>query len=539
MDRHHAKELLLNLLERARTTIDPTFLTSREIDALSAILGDKPVDEHSASLAERSIVAEAPSPPTLRAPGIRKEEIPDDLLVCIDFGTSFSKSFACVEDGGEIVDLIDLPIGAFGGSDNKLVTPSEMIIDDGTIYFGVHARKFIDDYQEPIERLIDSIKQYMTLGADVTHLARIKMEQVLDPDEVFYRRDILLLYLAHLMSLTEMALEDRSYSVNAKRRFTHPAWSDQNRQRNEEEMRILMAEAVVLARHFGARLQESLSVKEAREILDQLERVRNALPMHVIAEAVREATAAGAGAILSLPEGSRKTYIVLDVGAGTTDVTACICVNNPDWDRARVFEISSAAHAIKMAGNVLDSALLRLMLSKSIAAVGSTEYGAAVASLTRDRRTNKERLFQSDSSSVVAETPTGEALEVTLKEFLDYEPVREFTGAIRTLIGKAVAAAAGDAERVALVVTGGGAKLPIISQIAEEGVKVEDKRIGLMLEDTVPSYIRVHNPDLIEPYPQLAVAVGGTLPQLPEQRASVEEGLRQAPKLYISPIYKS
>jgi hypothetical protein len=48
-------------------------------------------------------------------------------------------------------------------------------------------------------------------------------------------------------------------------------------------------------------------------------------------------------------------------------------------------------------------------------------------------------------------------------------------------------------------------------------------------------------PDLIDPYPQIAVAVGGALPMLPEQRKSAKGGEidgADGPR-YVAPSYKS
>ena len=118
------------------------------------------------------------------------------------------------------------------------------------MYFGAAARKFFDDCEIVAERLIDSIKQYMTLGANVSHLGGIPMDYTKDPNQVFSRRDILLLYLAHLMFLSEKALQEKQISVNVKRRFTHPAWPDNKLETNRSEMETLMAQSILLSRSF-------------------------------------------------------------------------------------------------------------------------------------------------------------------------------------------------------------------------------------------------------------------------------------------------
>src|SRR5205807_1371269 len=111
------------------------------------------------------------------------------------------------------------------------------------------------------------------------------------------------------------------------------------------------AEAIVLARSLGDQLLEALPVASARAALDQLKELQGELPLNLIAEPVREATAAGAGALFGTPAHRREAYIIVDIGAGTTDVAGFYCVNNPDWDRPRVFEVNGAADAIKSAGN--------------------------------------------------------------------------------------------------------------------------------------------------------------------------------------------
>lgn len=532
MNKETAFDLLSNLLERARDADEKTFLTSREIEALGVFLGVPDSKSVSRGLKPVSQIA-----PIIRSITIPDDEIDPKLSLCIDFGTSFSKAFACNDTGADIPEIIDLPIGGHRGSEGQLTTPSEILIDAGLIYFGVQARKIFDDSEASPDRLIDSIKQYMTLGTDVTNLAKIRVDAAKDPDQKFFQRDVLLLYLAHLTRLTERALESKGRSINARRRFAHPAWGDANRKKNEDAMRRMMAEAIVLARSLGDQLLESLSVSDARAALDHIQNLEGGLPLNLIAEPVREATAAGAGALLGAPEHTRQAYIIVDVGAGTTDVAGCYCVNNPAWNRPRVFEVSTAADAIKSAGNVLDNALVMLLLSSSHLVAGSAEYSAAAAYLTRHKRSNKERLF--DNEEVLVELPTGDVLEVKLNDFLKYEPVVTFAENVRRLVAKSAFAVAGDAEKITFVATGGGANLPIIDQIVRDGVEHNGKRILFTRRDPAPQGLAVLYPDLVDPYPQIAVAIGGSLPQLPEQRADITEGIHVPPPYTMMPTYKS
>ena len=534
MKRETAIHLLNNLLERASHATENTFLTSREILALGVMLRTGGSESEGSDDPQRPI---SQNELVVQLPVVAVDEIASNMMLCIDFGTSFSKAFACIDTKEAIPEIVDLPIGEHGGGEHPLVTPSEMIIDNKVIYFGGFARKLFDNSEAPPARLIDSIKQYMTLGADVLNLAKIRVDPEKDPDQKFFQRDILLLYLAHLTRLTEKALEAKGHPINLRRRFAHPAWADAHRTSNEQEMKLMMAQAIVLARSLGDRLLETLPVASARSALDQLKELEGELPLSLIAEPVREATAAGAGALLGVPENKREAYVIVDIGAGTTDVAGCYCVNNPDWDRPRVFEVKSAADAIKSAGNVLDNALTKLILDKSNLMPGSAEYHAAATFLSRGKRIYKERLFE--HGQVLVDLPTGEVVEVKVEEFLKYEPVVRFTDAVRKLVTKAAVSIAGDAKRIVFVATGGGARLPMIRTIAEEGVAEDGKRITFVWRDPAPEGMVEIYPDLIDPYPQIAVAVGGALPTLPEQRASIPSGLTDSPRYVPTVSYKS
>src|SRR3954464_12154135 len=91
-----------------------------------------------------------------------------------------------------------------------------------------------------------------------------------DAKQQFSQRDILVLYLAHLMALIERAAKEKGLTSNIRRRFTHPAWKDGAKEQNEREMRQLMAEAIILARSATSEFTEIMPVTPARQLLDQL-----------------------------------------------------------------------------------------------------------------------------------------------------------------------------------------------------------------------------------------------------------------------------
>ena len=73
------------------------------------------------------------------------------------------------------------------------------------------------------------------------------------------------------------------------------------------------------------------------------------------------------------------------------------------------------------------------------------------------------------------------------------------------MVAKSAAVVAGDASRVNLVATGGGASLPIIDDILENGVDYQGKHVAFAASDPISAGDQERYPDLVEPYAQVAV----------------------------------
>ena len=251
MDKERAKDLLMNLLERAMSGEQTSLLHGR-VEALKSLLLDEVEQPSAEAVPAAPLSAPQPSKSTAAKTyklaldlGSAENEDPNSI-VCVDFGTSFSKAFATVNGAGG-TRYVDLPIGD-GSSGSRLTTPSELLVADGKIFFGSKARQHVEDTQTSTEAIIDSIKQFITLGKEVSKLGAARLPTIQDKNGSLTQRDVLVLYLAHLMHLTETALAGAGLPRNLLRRFAHPAWRSHSKEENAKEMRRLMAEAIVLAR---------------------------------------------------------------------------------------------------------------------------------------------------------------------------------------------------------------------------------------------------------------------------------------------------
>ena len=135
MNSDTAQQFLKNLFERASVTREQTFLTSLEIKALSVVLTGLQGQNNS----ERQLPTADDT--LIGLPNIALDAIATDMVMCIDFGTSFSKAFACLDTKHPIPEIIDLPVGEYGKSEQPLLTPSEILIDEKVIYFGGVSQK--------------------------------------------------------------------------------------------------------------------------------------------------------------------------------------------------------------------------------------------------------------------------------------------------------------------------------------------------------------------------------------------------------------
>jgi len=535
MDNNIATFILKSLLERAKISNTQTFLTSVEINALHVFLGD--IEENIPS--DRPMVFEPvdnflpqilyPNPAT----------IDDEHILCLDFGTSFSKAFACSNDGlDDDPELFDLSFGFNSAGDPKLLLPSELLIHDGEVFFGDAARAKFEVIEADQDRLIDGPKQYMTLGKDVSELQQRPLSKSKDPTGTFSQRDALVLFLAHLNLKAEDALKDRGLKLNLLRRYAHPAWDKNSTETNSKEMKRIMAEAIALSRLFPEEFHTHTSIEHASILVNEARAASdNDLPHALLSESVLEATAAGAGALMGTAARKREAYVVLDIGAGTTDVAGCICINNPNNERVKVSEVAPAAKAIRRAGNNLDNALLLLILEKSGLAPRTTEYERESAALRKGIRSLKEILF--NDNFVVAELVSGDLIEISVEELTGTKAVISLFSDIREIVTDAAILVSGDDKVVNLVATGGGANLPIIQNLTDQPLTKNGKNLRLRLKSSIPKYVSDAYPNLIDPYPQLAVAVGGALPNLPQQINSISEGITDPGEKHLTTIYKS
>lgn len=486
---------------------------------------------------------------------LKHDESPDlEWMLCIDFGTAKSKAFAWRNDTEE---PLDLPLGKLDQDlDDAIysVSSSVWIEDDGRMFAGSEAVKRSALYGESVRarQRIDSIKQEISQVDPDRGFENKRLGSTLNPisSTPLTYQDAITFYLAYLTDLAATELEARAGTRYVRRRFTLPWWREAQRKWAEPFIARVLVRAQVAADTFRGRWREGIHVSEVEGVLRRAASLDDRLTWLLdrgqesgegSASAPRvggilEALAAASGRISKdrargLKDRARELMLVVDVGAGTTDVSLF-------W-RAKdgAAPVLPCGSAIKQAGDTLDTLLLEELLQRShLGADPELERRVRDDLLRRSVRRLKERLFK--TGRISERLSNDQLVELTEREFLKLEGISTFTSNIRRTVQNLLdkvheswgAAAAPDKGSFTIILTGGGCDLPMIRDLANEQWAIGNKKVRGDLAESVPDFVADELGDeFAREYPQLAVAMGGAMPLLLDERRALKEWMGDAP----------
>ncbi len=457
-----------------------------------------------------------------------KLDVPEEpeVTLCLDFGTATSKAFAIRDTDDE---PFGLALGTRSGADEPVyAVPSSLYIsENGTIHFGRSAinQSLYDDV--PGRKRFDSPKQELS-QAPIANLGEARISAEINPTTTpFSKKDLITLYLAFLTDLASSELKEKyGLSRYIARRFAIPCWDKERAGWAEQGLREMLAAAQVLADTLHGKWGEGLHVREARYVLDLLKGEK--LPAVLIAQGVPEPIAAAASRVLQ-GEAQRRPYLVIDVGAGTTDFGLFVFSENPVKGWVRAFPVARGLEGLRQAGDTVDS-ILRGEILRRHGFAGAAEDAIrrrVVSDLELNIRQYKERLFRekrleyrlSDDSRGV----------ISLEEFLALDPTSRFaatleetlTNILKRIDSSWITHLLGPQD-LTVVMTGGGAGLPMVRALADKVSQVQGVSIRRLPAPALPTWIEEVHPEFAEEYAQLAVAMGGAAPQLPEMMSPFE-----------------
>lgn len=546
-----AKLLVENLLERIEQ--DPSSskyklgtISAKEKQALEALLAalgdvtDTPTlvpDTPAASIPSTVAPPVEPIAPG-QAPvvalelklGVLDRTKADDphVTVCLDFGTAMSKAFAIHGDSNPL----EIALGKRAGASGYPVDSSIFISDDGILHFGPQAVE-LGTAAAPLGRArFDSPKARLSMGQQLD-IYRAQVAKEINPigDVPITEGELITLYLGYLTDLATSELEAHGVPRYCARRFARPCWSEERNKWAEPLLRKMLAQAQILADTFHDQWRSGIPITRAKAALEQL-RLLQALPDYLLTEGIPEPVAAAASLMLT-EEAQRELFMVVDVGAGTTDYGLFLLQHNPERDVCLVRIVPGTVKVLEQAGNRVDDLLKFFVLELEGIDKASPEGAHNLSFLQSTIRLQKEALFR-DGQVEIPLANRSRAV-VDLDAFLGSSRVKAFSQQLQRELLLALGAA-GDGyldlmadSHLNVVLTGGGADLPMVQELATEVVEVRGRRILRKPIPHVPTWITERHPQFAPQYPQLAVAIGGANPDLPTVAPSFDDfkGLRR------------
>jgi hypothetical protein len=426
---------------------------------------------------------------------------PADALICIDFGTAASKIGWLPPTG-----LFEpLEIGGVAGADepDPFWVRSAIAIDENDrIVFGRRA-------ELAAERVggtaVTSFKS--KLWEDPHKIRETALESEF---ATFSYEDCILAYLAFLTHVGEVALSSKGQPAYTARRYAMPYAYDPDRKQVRELLGELLGKAAILADTLGSELLEGVESGKLRSLLDAVATVQVPDWLKAQPPCVGEPVAAGNFA-MDLEIGRQTVYMIVDIGAGTTDFCILCLKKRGDTEELEPIQIRDGTLSVPLAGDAIDLALVNFLIR-----VEQAEEWRNY--LFRNVRAIKERLF--DDGSVDIELPGQALIYVRREDFIASPEWQRFVQALSRMQAQCF----DQADRVYLenygsgairvVITGGGSRLPVRDALAS-GRSPGEVKVERIHAEALPDDILNQFGAIESLLPRLAVALGGVLDSVP------------------------
>ncbi|MEZ9901803.1 hypothetical protein [Vibrio breoganii] len=436
----------------------------------------------------------------------------DNVRICLDFGTAMSKATLIEEDryfsDEENIEVIPLgvPTDQEEISENMLMS-SVFIGDDGIVYFGQFAVDMSLNQPEGSQRQrIDNIKRY--LSEDALHETIGSQFDPTSSSLIF--EDMILAYLAYFTWAVNEATAELGYPKNTQRRFAMPCFDKGKQSKVASKLKKLLGQAQILADTFAD--QFNLGI-ELDDLMNAIKGVRSlSFSSQFIGESITEPLGV-AGSLISWHDNVNSLIMVIDVGAGTSDLSLYRLKFDPKTQKSVALEVKGASRGITEAGNYLDRLLQAHILRQARIDSSDSMYRNTLGALELRLREYKESLFT--DGFVIINLFNGVTVEIELEDFTSLPQVEKFSNSLRNCMESIlndidpsfVRGAPNGALGIAL--TGGGAQLPMVKSLAQGELFVHNHKLKLVQTQSFPKWLEEDYPELEAEYPRIAVSIGG------------------------------
>ena len=544
MDALEAKVLLRNLLDRIQRLDDgtmnlPGVLTTKEVEALRYLIDD---DRDPTPVILGNEHVEAPV-------DLKRENVELDLTslggdepveyvrVCLDFGTAMSKA-TLIDDRDEGVEAIEvLQLGIPGDQqevDDVMLVSSVYIDNDGMLRFGHAAfEKSLLEGDDGSRQRLDNIKRRLSEDGWEENVG-----QLYNPTDIpVTYGDLVLAYLSYMTWTVNCCLEELGYRKLVRRRFALPCFDGPKRRESIERLGRAVGEAQVLADTFGGALRDGIPLVS---FVDAVGELRTESRQYGFVDRDVVEPLGVAGSMISWRRKTDSLVLVVDVGAGTSDLGLFRIHIDPDGQIQDAYQVEGSTRVLTEAGNYLDNVLIEFVLAKAEVTVEHPMAKEIRGKLNLQIREYKETLF-SEGSVFVVLTNVGQPFEVTvdLEEFRQLAAVQQFgqslSGAVVDILESVDDSWVGwirasPMRRLGIMLTGGGASLPMVKELGRTPLVVHGDAIEVARAPQIPSWLSEGHGIAADDYTRVAVSLGGARRQVMDGKgATITAGDVTAP----------
>lgn len=430
-----------------------------------------------------------------------------DWTLCIDFGTAFSKAAVAPAGAWSRFDPANVrPLMLSAEGQNTFLLDSAVFVDEDRVLFG---RAALNEAEAQAGNKRAALRSFKTLlsVSDLDRALNTNAPATIDPHRVFQMRDLIVLYLAYLLASVDRAIAADPILAQGgafTRRYAAPAWRAGDSAGMHDVIVRLFGEAEAFRAIVGKRIlaPDGLSLRTISDALPKAMEQAEALEMGLI----YEATAAAAYTSVGL-DGAGSHMIVVDMGAGTTDIAALARLG------PRTIELPEARVTLKQAGDFIDRVIANRVLETAKWAKREQERTELWSVLMHQMADIKEAVMADGRATLRNQ---GRSITLTFKEIEKDEDFRDFQKSLREAYDHALAIVRDDARargrsEVQAIAVGGGAATPFIQDLIRR--KMEASRPRVVPRPATPdwAHAREFRGNLAPVFPQLAIAIGGAL----------------------------
>jgi molecular chaperone HscA len=519
VERNKVRILLENLLDRLQPLTGGEgfqlsgILTPREAEAIrtaASLLSD--VDgTGSRKIAE---AVNAPTAPVnLDCSALDLDSPASGRQMCVDFGTAMSKAALIIDGiGGTANATIEiLQLGVAGQqqevSETMLIS-SVYITNEGRLLFGLAAVEASRaEGANGTRARVDNIKRYFSEGGLDSEVA-----ENFNPTSISVTgRNLVLAYLAFFAHTINVCLAELGVEKNIERRYAMPCFPEPRSTEVSQLLKEMLGQAQVLADTFGHRFLEGIPLADFMAAVNSLPEAAKRWKM--ITDHLTEPLGV-ANVMFDENANINGIMLVIDVGAGTSDMSLYRLKKDAGEDAGVAYEAPGAARGIEQAGNYLDRLLRGYLLQKAGIGSDDARYRSAAGIIDLTVREIKENLFV--QGRVFVPLLDGISVEVLREEFCDLAPVREFSAALQRSMQDMLEQvpedwmAVAEAKRaIRVVCTGGGATLPMVLSLATGEMTIQGHTFQRVSLDNFPTWMTPKHELLRGEFPRTAVSLGG------------------------------